>query len=107
MNLRRPAGLGLLGCILLLLGGGSGPADTPGKIQERPGVDAKAGEALRRMSDFLGSSRELTFEVTNMADQVLDDGQKIQLSDRLQFSVRRPDRLAGKLAGDTRDELVW
>jgi hypothetical protein len=108
MNLQKLAGVGLTACVLLLAGGGAGPSDASSKPGEkRSGIDAKAGEALRKMSDFLGSAGAFTFEATNMVDQVLDNGQKIQVSDRLAFSMQRPGRLAARIAGDTRDERVW
>ena len=59
------------------------------------------------MSAYLGALKEFTFEVDNMLDHVFDNGQKIQLSDHLEFSVRRPDGMAASASGDTRDERWW
>lgn len=72
-----------------------------------PNIDARADQALQRMSAYLGSAAEFSFHATNMVDHVLDNGQKIQLSDRLECAARRPDKMAVTITGDTRNEAFW
>ena len=66
-------------------------------------VDPKADEVLRRMGKTLASAKSFTFEAQDMIDQVMDDGQKIQLSKTLNVRVRRPGAVSADVRGDAED----
>jgi hypothetical protein len=70
------------------------------------GVEPRADEIFRRMSAYLGASRQIQFEAQDMNDEILDTGQKIQFSSVRRIAVRRPDKLYARILGDTMDERV-
>ena len=72
-----------------------------------PRMDAQAREALRSMSDYLGSVQEFAMSVEETIDEFIDGGLRVQLSNVRKFGVRRPDRLAGDVQGDTDRRSVW
>ena len=72
-----------------------------------PRMDAQAREALRSMSDYLGAIQEFAMSVEETVDEFIDGGLRVQLSNVRKFGVRRPNRLAGDVQGDTDRRSVW
>jgi hypothetical protein len=54
-------------------------------------VDPAALQALQRMSAYLGTLQAFEVKAATSADIVLDDGQKVQLTEDVVYKVRRPD----------------
>jgi hypothetical protein len=96
MTVRRLHSLAALAvCAALLAHAGcSREPTTPEEKRQR------GDEIVRRMSDVLSKASTLTVQTTDMRDR-MRGGQKVTLRTTRQFSVRRPDRLAMRLAGDT------
>ncbi len=88
--------LGFLGSLVL-------GEDTPGSAA---GTEPKADEVLRRMSKYLAGARQFSFEAQDMVDEMLDTGQKIQVSSTRRIAVRRPDRISADIVGDIVNERV-
>ncbi len=107
MNRSRSLFLVLSGLVWLLLFPLSVPAQGEEKGETTAQIDAPAREALRSMSDYLGSVQEFAMSVEETVDEFLDGGLRVQLSNVRRFGVRRPDRLAGDVRGDTDRRSVW
>jgi hypothetical protein len=76
-------------------------------VSRRNGVEAKADDLLKKMSECLAAAEAFSFESHDMIDDVLDSGQKIQFSNKRRVIVKRPNRLAGESSGDLDNERVW
>jgi hypothetical protein len=92
----------LVACAGLLLAAGLVLASAQNPAPP-PGVDPKADEILRRMGKTLADARQFSFEVHDMADQLLENGQRVQVSKHGKIAVRRPDGIAAEVAGDQED----
>jgi hypothetical protein len=64
------------------------------------GVDPKADEWLRKMGKSLAGAQQFSFEIRDMEDQILQDGQKAQFSRTVDVLIRRPDALVADVNGD-------
>ncbi len=69
-------------------------------------IDAGAMEALDRMGTYLRSLDTFRLQAEDRIDQVLDSGQKIQLSASIQMQVRRPDGLRAEIETDSRSRRI-
>lgn len=82
-------------------------AAAPGLHAQEPtppeGVDPRAAEILRQMSDYLDSQDRFSVHVDETFDVLLYSGQKLQLTQSGDILVQRPDRLRARLRGDLRD----
>ncbi len=75
---------------------------------QQPAIDPKADEALKRMSETLASAKTFSFQAHSIADQILPDGQKIQLARNQKVTVSRPDKIRASVVGDLDDlEFVY
>lgn len=54
-------------------------------------VEPEALQALQRMSTYLGTLQSFEITANTTADIVLDDGQKVQFVEDVDYKVRRPD----------------
>lgn len=72
-----------------------------------PKIEPEAEAALKRMSTHLAGLKQFHFEAEVVFDDVLDTGQKLQLSNRLSTDVRRPNRIKSRAEGDTANKLAW
>jgi len=89
------------GLALVLLGAASAIA------APHPGVEPKADEILHRFCDRLKEAKQFRFQVQESFDNLLESGQKVQLSNRRMVAVRRPNRLYGEISGDTSNRRVY
>jgi len=75
-----------------------------GFAQSRPATDAaidpQADVVLKQMGACLAAARQFSFAADDMMDQVLADGQRVQISINHRFTVRRPNGVAGDAQGD-------
>jgi hypothetical protein len=79
------------------------PPPTTAPQSPPAGVDPKADELLRKMGAHLRAAREVSFTAHAITDQFSADGQKIQYAKNQKVRLRRPDKLACDVAGDTDD----
>jgi hypothetical protein len=75
--------------------------------QEPPRVEPKADQCLKAMSSYLAGLKTYSFQVEELFDDVLDDGQKIQLGNERHLQVRRPDKVFGEGEGDTKNSQFY
>ena len=59
------------------------------------------------MSDLLTSSKSFALEAEEVYDEMPEDLPRTQLTSRRHVALRRPDRLAGTVAGDAMNRSVW
>ncbi len=75
-----------------------------GLAQSRPAaeaaIDPQADEALKKMAAALAAAKQFTFSADDMMDQVLADGERVQISINHRVSVRRPKAVAVDAQGD-------
>lgn len=93
---RRPLLLPALGAVAALVGYGF--------AQSRPAasaaIDPQADAALKQMGACLAAARQFSFTADDMMDQVLADGQRVQISINHRFTVRRPNAVVADAQGD-------
>ncbi len=78
-----------------------------GAEQEAPNIEPKADQCLKTMSNYLAGLKTYSFQVEEFFDDVLDDGQKIQLGNQRHLSVSRPDKMYGEGEGDTKHSQFY
>jgi len=79
-----------------------------GAANDRPAIDPRADELLKRMGQYLGEAK--TFSVTAEVWQDLDlaSGRRVQAGRELQFQVRRPNRLRVEVRSTRRNrDLIF
>lgn len=69
-------------------------------------VDAGAIEALDLMGSYLRSLDTFSLQAEDRIDEVLDSGQKIQLSASIYLQVRRPDKLRAEIETDRKSRRI-
>ena len=95
-------------CLLLVLTSATAQAEQETEARSSTvTIDPRAEEVLRSMSAYLGGVREFGMSVEETVDEFLDGGLRVQLSNLRRFGVRRPNRLAGDVQGDTEQRSVW
>lgn len=70
-------------------------------------IEPKADELLRQMSDFLTSQSAFSFEALIVEDQMLSNGQKIQVESIRRVSVLRPGSVRVASDGDLEPWHCW
>jgi hypothetical protein len=83
--------------------GGSGGQAT----RAAPAVDPAAVAALERMGAFLRQQRRFEIKGQTLTDDVLESGQKVQLSASVDLKVRRPDRLRAEMQSDRKSRQLY
>ena len=102
MILKQPLSILLIATVFLVV-----PMNGSQQVQDPPpSQSSRIGRALREMSDFLTSATSFGFTIHELADEV-EDGLRIQYSNRRSIVVRRPDRIAGEAAGDLLNRAFW
>jgi hypothetical protein len=98
-------GICIFSCQLMLAPAWS--AEAPKKAPA-PDIEAKAGEILKQMCDYLKNLQQFSVQAEITEDVLLTSGQRIQFGRNVEASVRRPDRLRAESVGDTDDrQLVY
>jgi hypothetical protein len=72
-----------------------------------PKVDPAALSALRNMGAYLRTLERFTVVVEGVRDEVLTDGQKIQLAGTITYVVRTPNRLRAEILTDRKQRLIF
>ena len=78
---------------------GSGAPDSG--VGAGPRVDPRALDVVREMSRLLSGSTGFALDAEETIDELPIDGLRHQISNRRRVALRRPDRLAGDVTGDT------
>jgi hypothetical protein len=79
------------------------PPPPPIELDLAPGsrlIEPRADEVLRKMSDRLARAGAFTLEAEEVYDEVPEQSPRRQLTATRHVTLRRPDRLAGDVAGD-------
>ncbi|MFM1987274.1 MAG: hypothetical protein RJA99_231 [Pseudomonadota bacterium] len=71
------------------------------------GVDPEAKRILKRSTDFLASQGRFSAETRSTIEIVLTSGQKLQFSNAVSMTARRPDRLWAQRRGDYVDQVFY
>ncbi len=64
-------------------------------------LEPKADRHLKEACTYLAGLKDFAFRVDETTDEIDDDGQKLQFSDRRHVIVSRPNRLVAESSGDT------
>jgi len=95
--------MGITVCIAFAGCGGDKPPPaqptTTTAAEPKPTIDKQALIALRTMSDFLASQRNITVHAEGSIEVVMQDGQKIELDHDSDIAMRRPDGLRSDRVG--------
>lgn len=76
--------------------------------EDKPAVDPRADELLKRMSDYLGQAQFFSVSAEVWQDVQLSSGQRIQSGRTIELRVRRPNRLRAEIKSTGRDrELLY
>jgi len=71
------------------------------QVQATPVVEPEAAKWLQTMSNYLGSLKYFTVHSENTEDEMLNPGQKIQLSSSVNLAVKRPNKAYAAVTGDS------
>lgn len=93
--------------VLLLLFGISLPLVFGGKPPDKPRIDPKADDILKKACACLADLKQFGVKVEECFDEMSDSGQKIQLSNRREVLVRRPNCLFARSEGDTSSRIFY
>jgi hypothetical protein len=75
-------------------------AGQPTVLPPSSGTGGDPFAVLKKMSDYLGRENHISMQVNETFDEVLPNGQKIQLSSKRDVCLERPDKLEVKISGD-------
>jgi hypothetical protein len=80
----------------------------PGLVgAQAPGIDPKATEILRHMTDYLAGLHQFSAESQNTLEAVLTSGQKIEFEAAASLVLQRPDKLRMMRKGDIVDQVFY
>lgn len=100
---RARTALGLAACALVGLLALSGAA-----ADDKPAIDPRADEWVKRMSDYLSKARFFSVNAEIWQDVRLSTGQQVQAGRNLTLQVRRPNRLHAQVHSTRRDrEMLY
>lgn len=69
-------------------------------------VDTGAVNALRRMGAYLRGLQRFSLTGETVRDEVLNDGQKVEVEGTLKYVVRTPDRFRGEINTDRKQRQI-
>jgi hypothetical protein len=70
---------------------------------DAPGIDPRATELLKKMSDYLANLKEFSMRGTSTIEYVLDNGQKILFTGASDVYIQRPNHARANRVGDVTD----
>jgi hypothetical protein len=89
------------GAALLALGALALSATAPTQVwAQTPAVDPVAVQILKKATDYLGGLQQFSVDTLNILEEVLDSGQKIQVSVAANVVLQRPNKLRAERKGD-------
>ena len=77
------------------------------KPVDKPRIEPKADDILKKACSCLADLKQFGVKVEECFDEMNDSGQKIQLSNRREVLVRRPNCLFARSVGDTTNRLFY
>jgi hypothetical protein len=77
------------------------------KSADKPRIEPKADDILKKACACLTDLKQFGVKVEETFDEMNDSGQKIQLSNRREVLVRRPNCLFARSEGDTTSRLFY
>ncbi|NEX22478.1 DUF2092 domain-containing protein [Thiorhodococcus mannitoliphagus] len=83
------------------------PLPDPIHLPGMPVIDPAAMQALKRMGAYLRTLESFSVRVDDVIDEVLDSGQKIQLTKTVELQVHRPDRLRADVETDRKAREIY
>jgi hypothetical protein len=101
--MNRQSGFALL--FLLFVAGL--PLVFAGQPADKPRIEPKADDILKKACACLADLKQFRVKVEEIFDEMSDSGQKIQLSNRREVLVRRPNCLFARSEGDTTHRLFY
>jgi len=72
----------------------------PAARAQEPAVDPGAVQILKKTTDYLGSLQQFSVDTLNVLEEVLESGQKIQVSVAASVIVQRPNKLRAERKGE-------
>jgi hypothetical protein len=72
-----------------------------------PDVDPAAISALEKMGAYLRTLKVFRVDTRTTRDEVLDDGQKIQMNGKAALLIRRPDGMRASVESDLQDRMYF
>lgn len=70
-------------------------------------IQQRAVDALDKMADHLKTLTNFKLTAVSSSDDVLDNGQKLQIQGGVTFDVRRPDRLKAHIVSDKQERIYY
>ena len=95
----------ILALLLAFVLTGCQNGDSP--TQSSADIDPQAQQALKAMSDLLGSAKSFSFHAVGQMDEVVQTGQLVRLSRASDVSVTRPSKLFVDTEGDDVSRSSW
>jgi len=77
------------------------------ETKRNPAIDTKAIDALRGMGIYLRSLKEFGVVAQGWRDEVMTNGQKVQLGGTVSYFVRTPDRLRADIRTDRKQREIF
>ncbi len=99
--------LALAGCVLSAPALAEEQGAAPATKEETPAIDPAAMQALDRMGAYLRSLTSFSLQANDAIDEVLDSGQKIQLTKEVDLQVRKPDHLRADVTTDRKAREIF
>ncbi len=85
---------------------GGGDSEVTARIEEGT-IDPTAMQALDRMGAYLRDLESFSLQADDTRDLVLESGQKIQLTKRVDLQVRKPDGLRADVTTDRKAREIY
>ena len=73
----------------------------------KPKIDPQVDKILRQMSDKMAGTKIFKVELDDTFDEVLESGQKIEVSHHRTAIVSRPNKLRVDVEGDIFNRSIW
>jgi hypothetical protein len=97
---------GRMAVLLLCLTAMSGFGHEREVASANPKIDQRATDALRRMGAQLRALKSFEVNAQTLRDEVLDDGETVQVSGVVDYLVRVPDRLRADVRTDRKQRQI-
>jgi hypothetical protein len=85
----------------------NGTVGTPNGESPPPVVDQGATQALSRMGDYLRTLKAFRIQAVVSTEEVLQDGQKVEITNRVDVLAERPNRLRVELQSDRKQRVFF
>jgi hypothetical protein len=105
--MKRARTLAITVAAMLAVAAGAPALAAAQTADSKPAIDTGAVNALNRMGDYLRALKafQLTADVTT--EEVMPDGQKIQLASAVNMIAERPEHLRAEVTSDRKNRLFY